>query len=241
MSDAELATVEHFLVAYEREGSDADREWRWMSIAPEVCFALLERGFAPESLLLNKKLPVNVLQALAAHPDPHIRSLVATKRGAGPVLQTLASDPDVGVPTLPPREPFQTVVATHTWIDLDGQRLAVFRDGVRPTARLEIAADLEMALGQTTISGFILRDPARYLANGWTEAESTRPDVALGTVLATYIHLLDGQFVDRLGDGDAAARRAVEELLERAKEVNASPQRSVLLEALDGIIDTFFS
>jgi hypothetical protein len=145
------------------------------------------------------------------------------------------------VPTLPPGEPFQTVVATHTWIDLDGQRLAVFRDGVRPTARLEIAADLEMALDQETISGFILRDPARYLTSGWTEAESTRPDVALGTVLATYIHLLDGQFVDRLDDGDAAARRAVEELLERTKQVNASPQRSVLLEALDGIIDTFFS
>jgi hypothetical protein len=97
MSDAELATVEDFLVAYEREGSDADREWRWMSIAPEVCLALLKRGFAPQSLLLNKKLPVNVLQVLAAHPDPHIRSLVADKRAAGPVLRTLASDPDLGV------------------------------------------------------------------------------------------------------------------------------------------------
>jgi len=98
-----------------------------------------------------------------------------------------------------------------------------------------------MALAEHAISGFILRDPARYLTSGWTEAEITRPDVSLGTVLATYIHLLDGQFVDRLDDADAAARWEVDELLERTKQLTASKQRSVLLDALDGILDRFFT
>lgn len=92
-----IASVEEFLAPYQQEESDGSLEWRSTPISSGICLELLERGFSPETLLLNKRLPMAVLQALSTHPEPRIRCMVADKRGAVTLLPALASDPEVAV------------------------------------------------------------------------------------------------------------------------------------------------
>ena len=89
-----IFTSGEFLEAYRRESACGDQGWRNIAISPELCRNLLERGFQPDVLLLNNRVPLEVLSELAAHPDPRIRSLVAMRRAAAPILPRLAHGPD---------------------------------------------------------------------------------------------------------------------------------------------------
>jgi hypothetical protein len=89
--------IEQFLEAYRRESACNDRSWRVSDISVVVCRKLLESGFHPDVLLLNNRVPLEVLADLAAHPDPRIRSLVAMRRASAPILMRLAQDAQVSV------------------------------------------------------------------------------------------------------------------------------------------------
>lgn len=146
-----------------------------------------------------------------------------------------------GLPSLSPGHPFQTIVARHTWIDPRGQALAAFKANAPPLGhRLEIATDLELILASGTIVGFVLRHPARHLAKGWQRSTPLDDDTELGRMLSSYINLLDETFLARLDDADPAAGRDIRLLLEQARNLVASHQRDVLIDALETILDTFF-
>jgi hypothetical protein len=85
-----IESVGEFMRLYET--SENAKEWRFESLSSAVWRELLERGFPKEVLLLHKHIPVEVLGVLAQDPDPNIRSMVADKRAAAPLLPSLAHD-----------------------------------------------------------------------------------------------------------------------------------------------------
>jgi len=97
VQDFSIKTAADFLEIYRRKASESAIDWRSVSITTDVCLALLKDGFSPETLLLNKKLPLDVLKVLSTNSDPRIRCMVADKRSAGALLQPLASDPEIAV------------------------------------------------------------------------------------------------------------------------------------------------
>jgi hypothetical protein len=92
-----ISAVEQFLDAYRLEETCNDHGWRTSDLSTDVCHELLQRGFRPDVLLLNTRVPLEVLSELADHTDPRIRSLVAMRRASAPLLIHLAEDTEVTV------------------------------------------------------------------------------------------------------------------------------------------------
>jgi len=65
---------------------------RTVDVAETVWRELLAQGYSKRSILLHKHLPLAVLEILARDSDPSIRSDVADKRAAAPLLAQLALD-----------------------------------------------------------------------------------------------------------------------------------------------------
>jgi len=97
-----------------------------------------------------------------------------------------------------------------------------------------------MLLGPQEIAGFILRNPARYLAYGWKEVSALDQAGDLSILLARCVRLLDADFVARLDDADPGAGQALDDLLTAGRKLAASPQRDALLRALEDVVDTFY-
>jgi len=146
------------------------------------------------------------------------------------------------LPCLPPDTSFQLVAAKHTEIDDRGAALAICRssDDDQLVARVRIGMDLEMLLGPQEIAGFILRNPARYLAYGWKEVSALDQAGDLSILLARCVRLLDADFVARLDDADPGAGQALDDLLTAGRKLAASAQRDALLRALEDVVDTFY-
>jgi hypothetical protein len=88
-----IQSVEEFAVlVYVHDSAVRDA-----AVDAAVWMRLLEAGFPKSSVLLNKRLPLEVLVTLANDPSPEIRCRVADKRAAAPLLAKLAEDPDEGV------------------------------------------------------------------------------------------------------------------------------------------------
>jgi hypothetical protein len=64
-----------------------------------VWLRLLDAGFPRTSAVFNRHLPLEILSVLANDPNPEVRSRVADKRAAAPLLEHLAEDLDEGVRT----------------------------------------------------------------------------------------------------------------------------------------------
>jgi len=147
----------------------------------------------------------------------------------------------VALPWLRQDTHFQVVIGTSTYIDADGHELLVFRPDEGPLLeRIRFGADFEMIRGEATIAGMILRHPARYLSEGWRLTPPLDDEGALGPLLATYVRLLDAEFVARMDDGDPEAREPIVTLLARAQSLPETPQRNVLVDALRSMLDLFF-
>ena len=82
---------------YEREDAQGDKMWRSLNVSEEVWQQLLANGLSPETILLSKTLPIAILHTFSLSPDVRIRSMVADKRAAHPLLERLATDEDASV------------------------------------------------------------------------------------------------------------------------------------------------
>jgi len=88
-----LNSVEEYLALVEED----DVRARAVPVAESVWLELLVQGYSKRSILLHKQLPITVLEILAKDIDPTIRSAVADKRAASPLLGRLALDESASV------------------------------------------------------------------------------------------------------------------------------------------------
>lgn len=87
----EVTTVVDYLSLVD---ADDHLRARTASVAEEVWHKLLDCGYSKVSVLLNRKLPLSVLERLSQDQDATVRSAVADKRAAAPLLPKLARDAD---------------------------------------------------------------------------------------------------------------------------------------------------
>jgi hypothetical protein len=158
------------------------------------------------------------------------------------VERVLSAEVVEGRPQAAPTCDFQLAPARSTLMEERGAWLMVTRDASADglLERVSLAPDLELLWGRDDFYGWLLWRPARYLVSGWTpEAPLSDADAAaLGPVLARYVRLLDEPFVERLENGDPAARAALDSVLREAEGLPASPQRDALLAAVASVLAT---
>jgi len=89
-----VSTVAEYLALADE---DDHARLRRASVATHVWLELIAHGYPKLSILLHKQLPLEVLTLLSQDGDEAVRSGVADKRAAAPLLATLAADDSAAV------------------------------------------------------------------------------------------------------------------------------------------------
>nr|WP_203593937.1 hypothetical protein [Streptomyces sp. SID9124] len=112
--------------------------------------------------------------------------------------------------------------------------------GTRPDARLVIAPDVTLLVHEGTVTGWSLRDPARYLTDGFAEAPPSPPSPATRIRLAECLELVSSPLVDRVMDAAPEAwrrLRATERALREQRDDR--PRADILHGVVSRLIEDY--
>ncbi|MFJ8753307.1 hypothetical protein ACIREO_28835 [Streptomyces sp. NPDC102441] len=117
--------------------------------------------------------------------------------------------------------------------DPGGTELRCLRDvealGRKVDARLGIAPDVALLVQDGAVIGWSLRDPARYLTDGFAEPPPTPPAPATRLLLAECLELVSSPLVDEVMDKDAAAWRRLRAAEQALREQQDDRDRAEVL------------
>jgi hypothetical protein len=98
MNEVVITTAEQWIVARESAERDCYFAAAWCELPLETWHRILDlRPDMAHWVAHAKNAPIEILTVLAGHSDWQVRSMVATRRKAGPLLELLSRDPDSSV------------------------------------------------------------------------------------------------------------------------------------------------
>jgi hypothetical protein len=126
------------------------------------------------------------------------------------------------------------VSAGASYIAADGSSLHAIDEEWKPSpasTRVEIATDLTVYFDEGAIRAWQLRDPARYIAWGWSFSFSNEVAEPLKPLAAEYFYLIhDVDFTTEVDDGSPEAKQHLADLRSRVESVRTDcPQKEILL------------
>ncbi|SHL57336.1 hypothetical protein [Actinacidiphila paucisporea] len=141
-------------------------------------------------------------------------------------------------------EDFALPAAAYRWTDPAGRHLVCL--GADPRTRADaqriavrIADGTHLLLSDGLVTGWMVTDPARYLADGWEEPPATPPDATTALLLRDCLALTEGPAYDLLDSGDEASCARLRDLDRRVRaHTAADPARmSVLGKAVERLLE----
>ncbi|MCO6487428.1 MAG: hypothetical protein J5I98_03370 [Phaeodactylibacter sp.] len=141
---------------------------------------------------------------------------------------------------------FQIPSSNITWIDPDGQWLLAVQGVIQPEhieQRLRLAPNLDLVIGSGNICGWLLSQPGDYLVKSiWDDKVNPPTTDSLSKYIAAYILMMNTEFINQLeGSSDHAKKMLFNYLEELRSNCEFSPQRQILIDSVNTILDTFFS
>lgn len=141
-------------------------------------------------------------------------------------------------------EDFALPMAAHRWTGPDGRHLVCLGADPRPRPDAErvavrVADGTHLLIADGLVTGWMLTDPARHLADGWEEPAPGHADGTTALLLRECLSLTEGPVYGLLGDGDEAACARLRDLERRVRaHASADPARmSVLGRAVERLLD----
>lgn len=88
----QICTIERYWAEVHDDCGRVRSNARDVDVALCVWLELLSIGYSKHKVLMNKRLPLEVVSILAADPDVSVREEVAMKRAAAPLADLLSRD-----------------------------------------------------------------------------------------------------------------------------------------------------
>ncbi|WP_405901417.1 hypothetical protein OG242_31545 [Streptomyces sp. NBC_00727] len=199
----------------ERELSETFGSLRWLWSQDDYLRFDRESGDLRSLTFFVPAESVAVPQAYAAHDEPR------------PLAAGLHADAA--------RE-FVMPGTTVFHCDAGASELRVFGDGrllgTRPDARLGIAPDVALLVHERAVTGWSLRDPARYLTDGFAEPSPAPPAPTTRLRLAECLELVSSPLVDRVMDAAPEAWRRLRATEHALREQRDDRPRADILHAV---------
>ncbi|MFB9429592.1 hypothetical protein [Streptoalloteichus tenebrarius] len=130
------------------------------------------------------------------------------------------------------------------WVSEDGNFLICLRGGglgVGECHRFRIAHNVDVIVAEGVLAGWLLERPELFLTNSWRPSSAQVEDRELASILRDYFHLVTDRNVELMENEDVSVREKLESLKLRVDtSVGAKDRRSVIVEAVDDLIDAFY-
>lgn len=132
-------------------------------------------------------------------------------------------------------EDFALPMATHRWTDPAGRHLVCLGADPRPRAdagriAVQVAGGVHLLLADGLLTGWMLTDPARWLADGWEEPPAGPADDTTALLLRECLALTEAPAWELLDDGDEEACGRLRDLERRITAHSAAdPARTAVL------------